>query len=209
MVLAFAVVVHLATIIYAVRGGLTAAEVLGRTRGNGWFLAFYALFVVAVAVHAPIGVRNILREWTRWPRRRRRSDGVRRSRCCCCRSACGPWSRCTWHDARLARQPGFLAALLHRLSGIALAIFLPIHFLALGTALKGADSLDASSPPPANRSSRSAELGIVVALALHMALGLRVLAIEFLACASAPAVHVGACVAAASAIGLVFALNVQ
>ena len=64
-VLAFAVVVHLATIIYAVRGGLTAAEVLGRTRGNGWFLAFYALFVVAVAVHAPIGVRNILREWTR------------------------------------------------------------------------------------------------------------------------------------------------
>jgi fumarate reductase subunit C len=64
-VLAFAVVVHLATIILAVRGGLTAAEVLGRTRGNGWFLAFYALFVVAVAVHAPIGVRNILREWTR------------------------------------------------------------------------------------------------------------------------------------------------
>jgi fumarate reductase subunit C len=64
-VLAFAVVVHLATILYAVRGGLTAAEVLGRTRGNGWFLAFYALFVVAVAVHAPIGVRNILREWTR------------------------------------------------------------------------------------------------------------------------------------------------
>jgi fumarate reductase subunit C len=64
-VLAFAVAVHLATILYAVRGGLTAAEVLGRTRGNGWFLAFYALFVVAVAVHAPIGVRNILREWTR------------------------------------------------------------------------------------------------------------------------------------------------
>jgi fumarate reductase subunit C len=64
-VLVFAVAVHLATIIYAVRGGLTAAEVLGRTRGNGWFLAFYALFVVAVAVHAPIGVRNILREWTR------------------------------------------------------------------------------------------------------------------------------------------------
>jgi fumarate reductase subunit C len=63
-VLAFAVVAHLATIIYAVRGGLTAAEVLGRTRGNGWFLAFYALFVVAVAVHAPIGLRNILREWT-------------------------------------------------------------------------------------------------------------------------------------------------
>jgi fumarate reductase subunit C len=65
-VLAFAVGVHLATILYAVRGGLTAAEVLGRTRGNGWFLAFYALFVLAVAVHAPIGLRNVLREWTPW-----------------------------------------------------------------------------------------------------------------------------------------------
>ena len=65
-VLAFAVTVHLATIIYAVRGGLTAAEVLGRTRGNGWFLALYLVFVLAVAVHAPIGLRNIFREWTAW-----------------------------------------------------------------------------------------------------------------------------------------------
>ncbi len=65
-VLAFAVSVHLATILYAVRGGLTAGEVLARTRGNGWFLAFYLLFVVAVTLHAPIGLRNILREWTPW-----------------------------------------------------------------------------------------------------------------------------------------------
>src|SRR5262245_23629034 len=65
-VLAFAVTVHLATIIYAVRGGLTAAEVLGRTRGNGWFLALYVVFVLSVAVHAPIGLRNIAREWTPW-----------------------------------------------------------------------------------------------------------------------------------------------
>ena len=47
-VLAFAVTIHLATIIYAVRGGLTAAEVLGRTRHNGWFLALYVVFVLAV-----------------------------------------------------------------------------------------------------------------------------------------------------------------
>jgi len=66
VVLAFAVAVHLATIIYAVRVGLTAGEVLGRTRDNGWFLAFYLVFVVAVAIHAPIGLRNILREWTAW-----------------------------------------------------------------------------------------------------------------------------------------------
>lgn len=66
VVLAFAVTVHLATIIYAVRVGLTAGEVLGRTRDNGWFLAFYLVFVVAVAIHGPIGLRNILREWTPW-----------------------------------------------------------------------------------------------------------------------------------------------
>ena len=66
VVLAFAVAVHLATIIYAVRVGLTAGEVLGRTRDNGWFLAFYLVFVLAVAIHAPIGLRNILREWTSW-----------------------------------------------------------------------------------------------------------------------------------------------
>jgi fumarate reductase subunit C len=66
MVLAFFVTVHLATILYAVRGGLTAGEVLARTRDNHWFFAFYILFVLAVAVHAPIGLRNILREWTSW-----------------------------------------------------------------------------------------------------------------------------------------------
>jgi succinate dehydrogenase subunit C len=65
-VLAFAVTIHLATIVYAVRGGLTAAEILERTRHNGWFLAVYAVFVLAVAIHAPIGLRNIVREWTAW-----------------------------------------------------------------------------------------------------------------------------------------------
>jgi fumarate reductase subunit C len=66
MMLAFAVSVHLATILYAVRGGLTAGEVLDRTRENHWFFAFYLLFVLAIAVHAPIGLRNVLREWTPW-----------------------------------------------------------------------------------------------------------------------------------------------
>ena len=69
ILLAFAVALHLATILYAVRGGLTAGEVLARTQGNRWFLAFYLVFVVAVAIHAPIGLRNILREWTSLHRR--------------------------------------------------------------------------------------------------------------------------------------------
>ncbi len=65
-VLAFAVAIHLATILYAVQGGLTAGEILARTHGNLAFLAFYGLFVAAVSIHAPIGLRNILREWTPW-----------------------------------------------------------------------------------------------------------------------------------------------
>lgn len=65
-VLALCVVVHLITVIYAVRGGLSAAEILGRTRGSyGWF-AFYALFVAAVAVHAPIGLRAMAAEMLGW-----------------------------------------------------------------------------------------------------------------------------------------------
>jgi succinate dehydrogenase subunit C len=65
-VLALCVVVHLATIIYAVQGGLSAAEILGRTRGNAAWFAFYSIFVLAVAVHAPIGLRTIFIEWLRW-----------------------------------------------------------------------------------------------------------------------------------------------
>jgi len=105
------------------------------------------------------------------------------------------------------RQPGFLAALLHRLAGIALAIFLPVHFLALGTALRGADSLDAFFAATNTPIVKAAELAIVVALALHMTLGLRVLAIEFLSLRERTAVAVGACVAVASAVGLAFLLN--
>ena len=65
-VLAPLVVVHLVLILYAVHGGLSAAEILGRTQGSVAWGAFYALFVVAVAIHAPIGVRNVVHEWTRW-----------------------------------------------------------------------------------------------------------------------------------------------
>jgi fumarate reductase subunit C len=65
-ILALTVAVHLGTILYAVRGGLTAGEILGRTHGNLGFLLFYAVFVVAAAIHAPIGLRSVLREWTGW-----------------------------------------------------------------------------------------------------------------------------------------------
>ena len=61
-VLALCVAVHLATMIAAVRGGLTAAEILGRTRGSAGWAVFYGVFVLGVAIHAPIGVRTIVAE---------------------------------------------------------------------------------------------------------------------------------------------------
>jgi fumarate reductase subunit C len=67
MVLAVCVVLHLAGMIWAVRGGLGAAEILARTQGNALFAAFYAVFVLACAVHVPIGLMAIAREWWRWP----------------------------------------------------------------------------------------------------------------------------------------------
>ncbi len=66
MVLGFCVLAHLFTIIYAMDGGLSAAEILGRTQGNGPLAAFYSVFVLAVAVHAPLGLRSVFDEWLAW-----------------------------------------------------------------------------------------------------------------------------------------------
>ncbi len=66
VVLAACVTVHLVLIIYAVRAGLSAAAILARTHGSLIWFGFYLLFVAAVAVHAPIGLRSIFREMTGW-----------------------------------------------------------------------------------------------------------------------------------------------
>ena len=58
------VLVHLAVIFYAMHKGLSAADILARTRGSIAWAAFYGAFVAAVAIHAPIGLRNVLAEWT-------------------------------------------------------------------------------------------------------------------------------------------------
>ena len=68
-VLALCVVVHLATIIYAVRGGLSAAEILARTRGSVAWATFYAVFVIAAAAHGSIGLRAVVMEWLGWGKR--------------------------------------------------------------------------------------------------------------------------------------------
>jgi len=75
---------------------------------------------------------------------------------------------------------GSLAALVHRVSGLALALFLPLHFWALGHALQGAASLDAFLAWTAHPLVKFSEWGLVLLLSAHLAGGLRVLALEFL-----------------------------
>jgi fumarate reductase subunit C len=53
---------HLAIMIYAIQGGLTTTEILSRTQGSLFWLLFYGSFVIAVSVHAAIGLRVILFE---------------------------------------------------------------------------------------------------------------------------------------------------
>jgi len=65
-ILAACVLVHLVTMIVAVRHGLSAEAILGRTRGNVAWAAFYSIFVLAVGIHAPLGLRVVAAEWLRW-----------------------------------------------------------------------------------------------------------------------------------------------
>ena len=58
------VLIHLAVILYVSRQGMTAADILSRTHGSVVWAAYYGLFVVAASIHAGIGVRNVLVEWS-------------------------------------------------------------------------------------------------------------------------------------------------
>jgi fumarate reductase subunit C len=58
------VLVHIVVIFYATRNGMTAADILSRTHGSIVWASYYGLFVAAASIHASIGVRNVLTEWS-------------------------------------------------------------------------------------------------------------------------------------------------
>ena len=62
LIMAPLVLGHIAVMIIAVQGGLSAAEILGRTQGSLWWVVFYGTFAVAVSIHAAIGLRVIASE---------------------------------------------------------------------------------------------------------------------------------------------------
>ena len=72
----------------------------------------------------------------------------------------------------------WLAALVHRLSGLLLAVFLPIHFLALGLAIEGEAKLENFLRWSENPLVKLAEMGLVFLLTVHLLGGVRVLVLE-------------------------------
>ena len=103
-------------------------------------------------------------------------------------------------------HPGSWAALVHRLSGIALALFLPLHFWALAQALEGAAKLDGFLRWAEQPLVKFAEWGVVLLLATHLAGGLRVLALEFLPWRDWHKGLAAAAMGITLAVGLAFAL---
>ncbi len=84
-------------------------------------------------------------------------------------------------DFRARNHPAYWAFIVHRVSGVLLSLFLPLHFLALGQALQGAARLDALLRWTEQPLVKVGETVLVMLLAAHLAGGVRLLALEFLA----------------------------
>lgn len=107
---------------------------------------------------------------------------------------------------RARSHPGWWAFIVHRVSGIALALFLPAHFLALGTALSGEARLDGFLRWTERPLVKAAEWILVMLLAAHLAGGVRLLALEFLPWREWQKALAAVAAAFALGAGLLFAL---
>ena len=111
------------------------------------------------------------------------------------------------NDWRARSHAAYWAFLLHRLSGLALAVFLPLHFWALGQALQGAAALDAFLRFTDQPAFKFGEWGLVVLLALHMMGGVRLLLIEFASASGLRKNWIAGAIGFAAAAGMAFALS--
>ena len=111
------------------------------------------------------------------------------------------------NDQRARSHPAYWAFLMHRLSGLCLALFLPLHFWALGQALHGAAALDGFLRFADQGLFKFAEWGLVVLLALHMMGGVRLLMIDFGNASGLRKNWIAGAVGFAAAAGMAFALS--
>jgi fumarate reductase subunit D len=105
-------------------------------------------------------------------------------------------------------HPTYWAFVLHRASGLALALFLPIHLYVLSMAVGDGARLDAFLGWTQQPLVKAAEVGLVVLLALHMAGGLRLLAVEFLPWRDSQKTLAAVAGAFAVGAGILYLLNV-
>ena len=112
------------------------------------------------------------------------------------------------NDFRARNHPAYWAFIVHRASGLLLAIFLPFHFWALGQALRSAEALDGFLRWTEYPLVKFAETGLVLLLAAHLAGGVRLLMLEFLAWRDWQKSLLAVAAAVSLAAGLAFALNV-
>ncbi|MDE2130551.1 MAG: succinate dehydrogenase, cytochrome b556 subunit [Betaproteobacteria bacterium] len=110
------------------------------------------------------------------------------------------------NDFRARNHPAYWAFWLHRVSGLLLALFLPLHFWALGQALHGAAALQGFLSLADQPLFRFAEWGLVMLLALHMTGGIRLLLIEFAPWSGLRQDWIAVALGAAAAAGMAFAL---
>ena len=103
-------------------------------------------------------------------------------------------------------HPAWWAFIVHRISGVALALFLPAHFLALASAITGEEALDGFLRWSEQPVVKAGEWILVTLLAAHLAGGLRVLALEFLPWRDWQKTLAALAAAFALLAGLVFAL---
>jgi fumarate reductase subunit D len=106
-------------------------------------------------------------------------------------------------------QPLWIAFLLHRISGVGLAIFLPFHFYLLGLALEQSETMDGLLRWSDYPLVKFAEFGLVFLLAVHMFGGLRLLALEFLPWRGVRKRWIGWGAGVAVAAGLLFVVSVR
>lgn len=110
------------------------------------------------------------------------------------------------NDYRARAHPSWWAFCLHRMSGLLLALFLPLHFLLLGQALDGAAALDGALRLTDSPWVKVAEWGLVTLLALHLTGGVRLLLIEFGPASGLRKNWIAGGIGLAFATGLAFAL---
>ena len=111
------------------------------------------------------------------------------------------------NDFRARNHPAYWAFIVHRASGLLLSLFLPLHFWALGQALAGAAGLDNFLRWTDQPLVKFAETGLVLLLAAHMAGGVRLLMLEFLAWRNWQKGLLAAAAGVSLAAGLAFLLN--